>query len=323
MKEYKELCEKVLLNGVEKSDRTGVGTRSISGAELRLDLSKGFPILTTKKVPFKLIVSELLWFLKGDTNIRYLLENNNHIWDEWVFKAWVESAEFKTEFPDLDMTNFGIRVTEDEEFKIVYEEIKNEFCRRVLEDDAFAEKWGDCGRAYGAQWRKTYYVNPSNLEVSEVDQLGEMIEELRRNPSSRRLVVSSFNLDNVKHAALPCCHHQFQVIVNEGKLDLIFDMRSTDVFLGLPFNISSYGLLLHMIAKLTGYEVGCLIYHGKDVHIYSNHIEQVMELMSRDCYELPNLWLNPEKLNLEDYEVEDIKLEGYKSHKSIKAPVAV
>lgn len=323
MKEYKELCEKILIEGVEKTDRTGVGTRSISGAELRFDMSKGFPILTTKKVPFKMIVSELLWFLKGDTNIRYLLENNNHIWDEWVFKAWVESDEFKKEFPDVDMTDFGIRVTQDLEFKVIYDKIKNEFCRRILEDDEFSLRWGDCGRAYGAQWRRAYYVNPYNLGITEVDQLGEVIEEIKNNPDSRRLVVSSFNLDNLKHAALPCCHHQFQFIVSKGKLDLIFDMRSTDVFLGLPFNISSYGLLLHMVAKLTGYEPGYLIYHGKDVHIYSNHVEQVMELISRGSYELPSLWLNPEKNNLEDYEVDDIKLEGYNSHGKISAPVAV
>lgn len=323
MQQYKDLCERILIEGIDKDDRTGVGTRSISGAEIRFNMSEGFPIITEKKVPFKLISSELLWFINGDTNIRYLLQNGNHIWDEWPFKRWVESDEYAIEFPEIDMSDFGIRAVEDEDFAKVYKAMKDLFCTRILEDDDFAEKWGDCGRSYSAQWRRAYYVNPETLEVSEYDQLGEIISELKRNPMSRRLVVSCFTPDNQKHAALPCCHYGFQFLVREGKLDLIWSQRSCDYFLGIPFNISSYGILLCIVAKEVGLEPGYLIGHLADVHIYKNHINQVMELLSRESFDLPEIWLNPEISSFEDYTVDDIKLIGYKSHGAIKAPVAV
>lgn len=323
MEQYKELCKKILREGVEKNDRTGIGTLSITGAELRFDMSKGLPIITTKKVNYRLIISELLWFLKGDTNIKYLLEHNNHIWDEWPLKRWIESDEFKAEFPDVDMTDYSIRIENDKDLKAFYEDVKDLFCDRILHKEGFSEKWGDCGRAYGAQWRRAYYVNPDTLQVSEVDQLGNVLEELKKNPFSRRLVVSSFNQDNIRHAALPCCHHQFQLIRRENKLDLVWDQRSVDVFLGLTFNITSYAILLEMICRLVGLEPGELIFHGKDVHIYKNHIEQVKLQLSRECLSLPTLKFNREVEKLEDYEVEDIVIEGYQSHGKIKASVAI
>ena len=318
--QYLQLGEKILATGTKKGDRTGTGTISITGAQMRFDLSKGFPLLTTKRVPFKLIVSEMLWFIKGDTNIRYLLQNNNNIWNEWAFKKWVESDEYH----GPDMTNFGIRSQEDEEFNALYEEQMEIFKQNVLEDDEFAEKYGELGRVYGSQWRKAFYVNPDTMEVTTIDQLAEAIQQIKDNPTSRRIIVSSWNPDNYKgHAGLPCCHHQFQLIVRNEKLDLVYDMRSNDHFLGSPYNIAGYALLLSLIAHETGYEPGEVIYHGKDVHIYSNHVEQVQEQLTREPRELPALWLNPEKTSIFDFEMEDIKIEGYDPHPTIKAPVAV
>jgi thymidylate synthase len=323
LKQFHDLCKKILKEGTFKNDRTGVGTYSISGSEIRFDLSKGFPLVTTKRVPFKsLVATELFWFIKGDTNIKYLLEHNNHIWDEWPFKKWVESDDYKNE-EKPDMANFGIRVTEDEEFKKVYEEIKSEFCTRILEDEEFSNKWGDCGRAYSAQWRRAFYVNPDNMEVSTVDQLAEAIEMIKNDPYSRRIIVNSFTTDNRRNSALPACHHEFQFLVREGKLDLIWSQRSVDTFLGLSFNISSYALLTHMVAQVTGLQVGELIGQLRDVHIYSNHVDQVNELLSRDFKELPTIELNKDITNIDDFTLEDIKLIGYNPHPAIKAPVAV
>lgn len=324
MKQYKDLCEKILAEGKLKDDRTGIGSIGIVGAELRFDLTKGLlPVITEKKVPLGLIVSELVWFLRGDTNIRFLLEHNNHIWDEWPLDKWIKSDEFKKEFPLVDMTDYSTRKETDTELAAYYKDLKKDFCRRILNNDTFSEKWGDCGRAYGAQWRRAYYVNPETMQVSEIDQLGEVIEELKRNPNSRRLIVSSYNPDNARHAALPCCHHQFQFDVYDGKLNLIWDQRSIDTFLGLPFNITSYAILLFMVAKMTNLEVGELILHGKDIHIYKNHIDQVHLLLERDSLPLPTIKFARDVEKLEDYNVEDIVIEGYQSHGKIAAPVAI
>lgn len=318
--QYLKLGETILKTGTKKGDRTGTGTISITGTQMRFDLSKGFPLLTTKRVPFRLIASEMLWFIKGLTNIRYLLQNNNNIWNEWAFKKWVESDEYA----GPDMNNFGLRSQEDGEFNKLYEEQMEIFKKSVLEDDEFAGKYGELGRVYGSQWRNAFYVNPETLEVTKIDQLAEAIQQIKENPTSRRIIVSSWNPDNYKgHAGLPCCHHQFQFVVRDNKLDLVFDMRSNDYLLGLPFNIAGYALLTHLVAHETGYEPGEVIYHGKDVHIYMNHIEQVNEQLSREPKKLPTLWLNPEKKSIFDFDMEDIKIEGYDPHPTIKAPVAV
>jgi thymidylate synthase len=319
-KQYKELCRYILEHGVEKPDRTGVGTLSISGYQMRFDLSEGFPLLTGKRIPFGLVKSEKLWFVKGDSNIRFLLQHKNNIWNEWAFEKWVNSKDYD----GSDMTNFGIRRLHDPEFNELYKKEMDIFKQRVLEDDVFAEKYGDLGRVYGKQWRETFYVNPDTMEIELIDPLKDAIEQIKVDPHSRRIIVSSWNPDNYKgHAGLPACHHQFQLIVRENKLDLIFDMRSNDVFLGLGFNLSGYALLCHLVARETGYEPGELIYHGKDVHIYLNHIEQVKELLSREPRGLPKLVLNPEVNSVFDFTMEDIKVEGYDPHPTIKAPVAV
>lgn len=318
--QYLDLGRHILEAGTKKGDRTGTGTLSISGYQMRFDLSEGFPLLTTKRVPFRLVASEMLWFIKGDTNIRYLLQHNNNIWNEWAFKKWVESDDYE----GPDMTDFGLRSQEDESFRRLYEEQMEIFKSNILEDDEFAVKYGELGRVYGAQWRKSFYVNPDTMEVKTVDLLKEAIEAIKNNSTSRRIIVSSWNPDNHKgHAGLPACHHQFQFIVRGNKLDIIFDMRSNDYFLGLAFNLSGYALLCHMVAQETGYEPGDLVYHGKDVHIYSNHVEQVKEQLSREVRPLPTLKLNPEVKSVFDFTMNDIEVEGYDPHPSIKAPVAV
>lgn len=315
-KVYLNLAKDILENGVFKGDRTGTGTYSVFGRQMRFDLSKGFPLLTTKRIPFRLIASELLWFIKGDTNIRYLLEHNNHIWDEWPFKNYVESDEYD----GPDMTNFAHRSQEDDEFAEVYKVEMDKFVQRILEDDEFAEKWGSIGEsgAYGANWRGFVGANGK-----KIDQLKNVIEQIKNTPNSRRLLVNAWNPSEIENALLPPCHYGFQFYVAEGKLSMMFQMRSTDTMLGLPFNIASYALLTHMVARECGLEVGELVYTGGDVHLYANHIEQIKEQISREPKELPTLWLNPEKESVFDFEMEDIKVEGYDPHPAIKAPVAV
>lgn len=311
---FAELCNYILEHGVKKEDRTGTGTISIFGYQMRMDLNEGFPLLTTKRVPFKLIVSELLWFLKGDTNLRYLLENSNHIWDEWGFKNWVESADYT----GPDMTNFGLRCQEDEEFNELYQEQLKIYQENILTDDAFAQKYGDLGNVYGKQWRSW-----EGADGQAYDQIQYIIDEIKRNPNSRRLLCNSWSASELESQLLPPCHYAFQFYVTEGKLSCLFNMRSNDVFLGLPFNIASYALLTHLIAHECGLEVGELIYTGADVHIYSNHVEQVKELVSREPRKLPTIRLNPDKKSIFDFEMEDIELIGYDPHPTIKAPVAV
>ena len=209
MKQYLELLEKIKQEGIEKSDRTGTGTKSIFGYQMRFDLSKGFPILTTKRVPFGLIKSELLWFIKGDTNIRYLLQHNNHIWDEWAFKRYVESPDYTGE----DMTDFGRRSLQDPVFKEVYEKELEAFCQRILNEDDFAAKYGELGNIYGSQWRHW-----KTTQGETIDQLAQVIEMLKTSPDSRRLIVSAWNPEDVPTMALPPCHTMFQFYVADGKL---------------------------------------------------------------------------------------------------------
>ena len=287
MKQYLELLEKIKQEGIEKSDRTGTGTKSIFGYQMRFDLSKGFPILTTKRVPFGLIKSELLWFIKGDTNIRYLLQHNNHIWDEWAFKRYVESPDYTGE----DMTDFGRRSLQDPVFKEVYEKELETFCQRILNEDDFAAKYGELGNIYGSQWRHW-----KTTQGETIDQLAQVIEMLKTSPDSRRLLVSAWNPEDVPSMALPPCHTMFQFYVADGKLSCQLYQRSADVFLGVPFNIASYALLTHLIANEVGLEVGEFVHTLGDAHLYLNHLEQVDLQLSRETYELPQLVLkHPEK----------------------------
>ncbi|WP_332695806.1 thymidylate synthase [Halalkalibacter lacteus] len=311
---YLDLCRYILENGTKKEDRTGTGTISIFGHQMRFNLQEGFPLLTTKRVPFKLIVSELLWFLKGDTNLRYLLQNNNHIWDEWGFQKWIESDDYK----GPDMTNFGLRSQQDEEFNTVYQAQLKLYQEKVLEDDEFTKKYGDLGNVYGKQWRSWEGANGKTY-----DQILYIIKEIKRNPDSRRLLCNAWSASELENQQLPPCHYAFQFYVNEGKLSCMFNMRSNDVFLGLPFNIASYALLTHLIAYECNLEVGELIYTGADVHIYSNHIDQIKIQLEREPRELPNIKLNANRTSIFDFGIEDIELIGYHPHGAIKAPVAV
>ncbi len=281
---------------------------------MRFDLSQGFPLLTTKKVPFGLIKSELLWFLKGDTNIQYLLQHNNHIWDEWAFKNWIESDEYT----GPDMTDFGLRAQKDPAFKEVYQAQKKQFCDRIVNDDEFAAKYGNLGDVYGAQWRHW-----KTRTGETIDQIKEVIETIKTDPNSRRMIVSAWNPEDVPFSALPPCHTLFQFYVNDNKLSCQLYQRSGDVFLGVPFNIASYALLTHLIAHETGLEVGEFIHTLGDAHIYSNHLEQVKEQLTRTPKAAPKLWLNPAKKDVLSFEMDDIKLKGYESFGAIKAPVAV
>lgn len=318
---YLNLLDEILTNGIKKEDRTGTGTLSIFGHQMRFDLSKGFPLLTTKRVPFKLVASELLWFIKGDTNIRYLLQHNNHIWDEWAFKKWVESDEYQ----GPDMSDFGRRCLVDEEFNKLYQDELNRFCQRVLHDDEFASKYGELGNVYGKQWR-----NWTTSDGQAIDQLQDVIDQIKNNPDSRRIIVNAWNPEDVinagskgSKAALPPCHVMFQFYVAEGKLSCQLMQRSLDTLLGCPFNIASYALLTHLIAHECGLEAGEFIHSIGDAHIYLNHIEQVKEQLSREPRELPILRINPDKQSIFDIELEDLMIEGYNPHPTIKAPIAV
>lgn len=264
MKSYLELLENILEQGVQKEDRTGTGTISVFGRQLRFDLEQGFPLLTTKKMHIPSIVHELLWFLSGSTNIRYLQENGVRIWNEWA----------------------------DEE--------------------------GNLGRVYGAQWRT--WLAPNGQTV---DQIVQVIEGIKRNPDSRRHLVSAWNPGEVGEMALPPCHYAFQFYVADGKLSCLFNMRSVDTFLGLPFNLASYALLTHMVAEQCGLGVGELIWTGGDVHIYQNHLEQVKLQLTREPLPLPRLVIKRKPDSIFDYRFEDFEFASYVSHPAIKAVIAV
>lgn len=312
--QYLDLARYVLENGHEKSDRTGTGTRSVFGYQMRFNLAQGFPILTTKKVPFGLIKSELLWFLRGDTNIRFLLQHKNHIWDEWAFKKWVESDEYH----GPDMTDFGHRWLKDPEFKRQYLAEKRVFCQRVLNDDDFAQKYGDLGLVYGSQWRAW-----KTSQGKTIDQIANVIHQIKTTPDSRRMIVSAWNPEDVPSMALPPCHTMFQFYVNDGKLSCQLYQRSADIFLGVPFNIASYALLTHMIAHQCGLQVGDFVHTLGDAHIYLNHLDQVKEQLSRTPHPAPQLVLPATPKPVDQYQMEDIQLVGYTYEPAIKAPVAV
>lgn len=312
---YLDLCKQILDKGTIKDDRTGTGTYSIFGAQMRFNLQEGFPLLTTKKVNFKLIATELIWFIRGDTNIQYLLKNNNNIWNEWAFKRWVESDEYT----GPDMTDFGNRSLADEAFNQLYQAEMKSFKERIIADDDFAKKYGELGPVYGKQWRDW---RTSTNET--IDQLKNVIEQIKTNPDSRRHIVTAWNPEDVpKNMALPPCHALYQFYVADGKLSCQLYQRSADVFLGVPFNIASYALLTHLIAHECGLEVGEFVHTLGDAHIYSNHVEQIKEQLSRESLPLSSLEINPELKSVFDVELSDITLNNYQSHPAIKAPIAV
>ncbi|MBE1554731.1 thymidylate synthase [Sporosarcina limicola] len=313
MKQYLDLCKHVLETGTKKEDRTGTGTFSVFGYQMRFDLAEGFPLMTTKKTAFRLITSELLWFLKGDTNVKTLIKDRNPIWDEWAFEQWVKSAEYV----GPDMVNFGIRATQDPEFKAIYKTEMAQFKERVMADDEFAAKYADLGPVYGKQWRSW------STGDGTIDQIANLIEGLKNNPNSRRHIVTAWNPSEVEDMALPPCHAIFQFYVSNGKLSCQLYQRSADIFLGVPFNIASYALLVHLIAHECGLAVGEFVHTLGDAHIYTNHIDQVNEQLLREPKKLPTLELQVEGKSIFDLTTEDIQLENYDPYPKIKAPIAV
>ena len=302
MKAYLELLQDIRDNGIGRDDRTGTGTRSLFGRQLHFDLDDGFPLLTTKKVFLKGVIHELLWFVRGDTNIKYLVDNNVMIWNEWPYQRFLRQHK-----RDSDLTMHS------EEWR----EGLAEFVDRVRNEDGFAQRWGELGPVYGRQWRN----------FNGVDQLQWVLDEIRKNPNSRRLIVSAWNpadIEEMSKAGLPPCHTLYQFHVSlEGRLSCQLYQRSADVFLGVPFNIASYALLTLMVAHVCGLQPGEFVHTFGDVHIYNNHVDQVSEQLSREPRTLPALEINPDVRDLFKFKFEDFSLHGYDPHPAIKAPIAV
>lgn len=304
MEQYLNLLRHILEKGEKKEDRTGVGTQSVFGYQMRFDLSKGFPLLTTKKVFLRSIIYELLWFLQGDTNIKYLVDNNVNIWNEWPFQNYLKANNLETDFP---------------KYSKEWNTKMNEFIEKIKVDDEFAKRWGELGPVYGKQWR--CFTSAKNQMC--FDQISWVINEIKKNPDSRRLIVNAWQASEIDEMALPPCHAFFQFYVNKERLSCQLYQRSCDVFLGVPFNIASYSLLTMMVAQVTGLELGEFIWTGGDVHIYLNHLEQVKEQLSRQPKALPKMKLNPEIKNIFKFKHEDFELIDYNPHPPIKAPIAV
>jgi thymidylate synthase len=289
MRQYLDLLEHVLENGLEKEDRTGTGTISTFGYQMRFDLSEGFPLLTTKKVHLKSIIHELLWFISGETNIKYLVDNNVRIWNEWPYRNFTEHIDYSGES-------------------------LQEFVEKVKNDDDFAKKHGELGPVYGKQWRDFFGV----------DQLTELVDNLKNNPYTRRHIISAWNPAQIKDMALPPCHAFFQFYVSaDNKLSCQLYQRSADIFLGVPFNIASYALFTMMIAHVCGYELGDFVHTLGDAHIYNDHMEQVNLQLTRDPRTLPHMNINPEVKSIFDFKYEDFELVGYDPHPPIKGKVSV
>ncbi|HMQ61811.1 MAG TPA: thymidylate synthase [Flavilitoribacter sp.] len=301
MKQYLDLLDHILKTGVRKSDRTGTGTVSVFGYQMRFDLSEGFPLVTTKKVHLKSIIHELLWFLQGDTNIRYLTQNGVNIWNDWPYQSWLKATGQEQDLPKYSPEwKAGMKT----------------FVDRINEDEAFAASWGELGPVYGRQWR--------NFEG--VDQISQLIEDLKRNPDSRRHIVSAWNPKDIPVMAksgLPPCHSLFQFYVAEGRLSCQLYQRSADVFLGVPFNIASYALLTLMIAQVCGFQPGDFVHTFGDVHLYLNHVEQANIQLSRLPRPLPKMEINPEVKDIFGFNYSDFTLVNYDPHPAIRAEVSV
>jgi len=299
MDTYLQLLKQVKSTGKQRTDRTGTGTISVFGAQARFDLTKGFPLLTTKKLHVKSIIHELLWFLSGNTNIQYLAKHKVHIWDDWAYESYKNSSEFQNES-------------------------MKEFSARIAEDDVFAQKWGDLGPVYGKQWRR-WTAN----DGSEIDQIAHVIDQIKNNPDSRRIIVSGWNVSDLQglikgqRSAPPLCHTMFQFYVDDGELSCQLYQRSADLFLGVPFNIASYSMLTMMIAQVCGLRPKEFIHTFGDLHIYLNHLDQVNEQLSREPKPLPHLNISSDVKSIDDFKFEDFELTGYDPHPAIKAPIAV
>jgi len=368
-KTYTDLLQDIIDNGVEKKDRTGTGTLSVFGRQIRHKMSDGFPVLTTKKMAWKTMVTELLWFLRGDTNIKFLVDNGCHIWDGDANQAYIKrynKGEYVGKTKLLENSKKNRTLTEPF--------TKEEFINKIKTDDEFAKKWGSLGKIYGWQWRnwgERKHDSISNEYFIGIDQIANLINDLKTNPDSRRLMVNAWNVGELDQMVLPPCHYGFQVYTRELSNDeriklfvktrrnpkgyegdkientvqelltmnniptraisLMWNQRSVDTFLGLPFNIASYGLLLEIIAKEVNMVPDELIGNLGDVHLYSNHIEQAKEQISREPYPLPKLIINDEFWNhehqtidgwIKSMEIGDFTLEGYQSHPTIKAPLS-
>jgi len=362
-KQYQSLLQDILDNGVSKKDRTGTGTLSVFGRQIRHKMKDGFPLLTTKKMAWKSIVTELLWFLRGDTNIKYLVDNNCHIWDGDAYKNYIYNPDYKSEnYSDLISSQAG---------QLVKCQTQEDFINKIKTDDEFAKKWGDLGKIYGKQWRdwgsKKRYGDYEPPMYGGIDQIQNLINDLKTNPDSRRLMVNSWNVGELDQMVLPPCHYGFQVYTRElsdeerlnwmknnksnvvlpmrdlnvefsmdewfrpygvpkRAISLMWNQRSVDTFLGLPFNIASYGLLLEIIAKEVNMVPDELIGNLGDTHLYLNHIEQAKEQIGRETFELPTLNQFPTyegtRPSIESYVIGDFTLNDYQSHPSIKAPLS-
>ena len=293
MQAYLDLLKKILDDGTLKNDRTGTGTKSIFGYQMRFNLNDGFPLLTTKKLHTKSIIHELLWFLKGDTNIEYLAKNGVRIWDDWPYAIYKKSPEFAGE------------------------SIK-EFSEKIATDSLFAKQFGNLGPVYGYQWRSWPAPNGQSI-----DQISQLIDQLKKNPDSRRHIISAWNVPFINEMALPPCHCLFQFYVADNKLSCMLYQRSADTFLGVPFNIASYALLTMMIAQVCGFELGDFVHTLGDTHLYTNHFEQAKLQLKRIPGELPQMKINPAIKSIFDFTFDDFELVNYNAQPHIKADVSV
>ncbi|MBI2588600.1 thymidylate synthase [Candidatus Saccharibacteria bacterium] len=305
MRQYLDLLKDIKTNGSQKSDRTGVGTLSVFGRQLRFDLSRGFPAVTTKKLFMRGIIHELIWFLQGSSNIKYLVDNDVHIWDEWPYKHYLTKQDKKVPGSSSEEWQVGIK----------------EFTEKIKTDEAFAKKWGELGPVYGYQWRS--WPTPDGKHI---DQISKVLDMIKKEPDSRRMIVSAWNvadIDEMAKAGLPPCHLLFQFYVAGGKLSCQMYQRSADTFLGVPFNIASYALLTMMMAQATGLKPGDFVHTFGDTHLYLTHLEQVDLQLSRTPKALPTMKINPSVKSVFDFKIDDFELEGYDPHPGIKASIAV